>query len=150
MIGTVCEVQFGYAFIACGNRKYFCHASQMPIDEVGRRYLLPDEQVSLELTKHNDRLVAANVELCTPHEPVDLDSYFEDGHVQRICSGGACAFLLRPFGGAALLKWQNVVSYKSNAHYGVRFAPNQRWRYGIKRPADIGRPWLAVDAVELA
>lgn len=152
MIGTVRTVNFGYAFIGCSAGLIFCHASEMPPDEVGRRYLLPGEKVSFELGQYNGRKRAVNVSLCVPREPVDLDTYYEEGEVKHVRSRGEYAFVLRPFGGAVMLHWHNVQSAQSYDNGHVKFFPGQQWRYAIAPPLD-GDPdnaWLAVNAVECA
>jgi cold shock CspA family protein len=150
MIGTVCEANFGYAFISCPKGRIFCHATQMPIDEVGRRYLLPDEKVTFELGKHNGRTVASKVELCTPHEPVDIHSYLEEGQVQSVRANGGYAFISRPFGGVVMLNWRNVHRSCENRR-GIDFFPGQQWRYRIAPPINgiDTLAWLAVDAEEI-
>lgn len=151
MTGYVSEVKFGYVFISCRLGSIFCHASAMPVDEAGRRYLMLGEKISFDLDKHNGRTVAVNVELLNPREPVDLDSYCEEGTVHNVRNRGEYCFILRPFGGVAMLHWQNVRSCKSKCQYGVKFEYGQMWRYAIEPPldGDEQRAWRAVDAIEV-
>jgi cold shock CspA family protein len=152
MIGKVRTTNFGYAFIRCEDRNIFCHATQMPVDELGRKYLVPGEAVTFEIGKGPKGPMAVNVQLATPREKPDLLGYFEEGAVSKTTAHGYAAFVLRPFGGAAFLHWENVkhcFTKKENGH--VWFYPGQRWRFEIASPIGTraDEPWLAKYAVEL-
>jgi cold shock CspA family protein len=170
MQGTVKTVDFGFAFITAHGRDYFVHATEIPCDDIGRRFLLPGEAVEFDVGEHQGRTCAKNVELITPRAlDYDPKTYFEEGdvvkvHVPRVevddFDEGECprkiphgqwCYVLRPFGGSAYLHWRNVKSFQTSWEKGVKFYVGQRWRYAI-RPPYSGKEndaWAAVDAVEV-
>ena len=153
MTGTVTNSQFGYSFIQTPEgADYFCHASEMPCDEIGRRYLVPGEGVVFEPSTHNGNAVAKNVQLTTARATEDLNGHFEEGAVSKVGPRGEYCFVLRPFGGACFLHWENVQHFFSTTELGrVRFYRGQQWRWQVAPPRGTreGEPWLAVSAVEL-
>jgi cold shock CspA family protein len=96
--GYVSAVKFGYGFIQTDSKAYFVHASQMPCDDLGRRYLLPNEEVSFVVGTHNNRPCAMAVELLTPRAMATENEY-EEGSVCKIGRRGEYCFVLRPYDG---------------------------------------------------
>lgn len=172
MTGKIVKAAFGFAFIQPDTNRgpnIFCHASEMPCDDIGRRYLLPDEMVTFDIGDHQGRTVAKNVELVHPRPVADLKGYFEEGCVhkvgrQRAPEGdaeedsvfqrpiiGEWCFVHRPFGGVGYLHWQNVKSSQSSCNNRISFFVGQLWRYEIKPPrnGNDNDAWQCINAVEL-
>lgn len=120
----------------------FCHISQMPMDEVGRRYLCPREEVEFEIGEgRGGKSCAVDVELVVAREPVAIDDYWEDGQVGAVRSG--YAFVKRPYGGLAFL-------HKANVQQGsINFVVGQWWRYKVECPVNPEQSWLAMEAIEM-
>jgi cold shock CspA family protein len=168
MTGKIKAVQFGYAFIRSDDgRDMFLHASEMPCDDVGRRYVLPDEEVTFEIGEHQARPCAKAVELVHPRPPADLNGYYEEGRVHKVGRqrdigersdpdfrpgiAGEWCFVHRPFGGVAYLHWRDVKSAQSRCSHGISFYVGQLWRYEIKPPlsGNDNDPWCCTNAVEI-
>jgi cold shock CspA family protein len=151
MIGTVSTVRFGYAFIHSAGKYFFVHATQMPADDVGRRYLVSGEEVSFTVGQHNGRSVATNVELLQPRATEDLAGYYEEGQVSKVGHRGEFCYVLRPFGGCVMLHWKDVKNAQSKCEYGIKFFVGQEWRYEIAPPisGDDTDAWIAKNAVEI-
>jgi cold shock CspA family protein len=155
MVGIVLRSHLGYAFIKCESGEViFAHAAQMQTDEVGRRYLIAGEQVEFEIRK-NDKPgrhehVAANIRILSPREPAPAD-YSEEGTVDKVSRNGDFCFVLRPYGGVAMLHRDAVRQYESKSEDGSPyFFREQVWSFSISPPIiDEHRAWLATDAREL-
>jgi cold shock CspA family protein len=151
--GRVQRVEFGYAFIKGEDGiSYFAHATHMPCDEVGRRYLHSGEQVTFTPATVKGKPQAHNVQLVNPRPPVVVDGYTEEGEVKNVSAGGEYCFVLRPYGGVALLHRRNVKGCTQLTGFGEPvFVEGTRWEFGIAPPRinDDTRPWIAVNAVEL-
>lgn len=151
MNGKVNNVQFGYGFIEGDDKqKYFAHATEMPVDELGRRYLLPGEAVTFQPLIRCGNLQACGINLVTLRAPF-VGHYEEEGTVRNVAADGAYCFVLRPFGGVAMLHHRRVreCNFRDTWTNQPVFEPGQSWAFEIVRPADIARPWLAHNARQL-
>lgn len=151
MNGTVDNVQFAYAFVRGTDRlNYFVPAEQMPMDELGRRYLMPGEEVTFTPSTGDGRSgQARDIRLVTQRPPV-VGYYEEEGMVKHVAPSGEYCFVERPFGGVAMLHHRQVCGCNPHDEDDkTTFVRGQRWAFEIRRPKDITRPWLAVHARQL-
>jgi cold shock CspA family protein len=151
MRGVVKNVEFAYGFITGQDgAEYFAPAVQMPFDELGRRYLLPGEEVKfVPCMGEGRRQQAHDITLVTPRAPHE-GHYVEEGDVCKVGGDGEYAFIRRPFGGVAMLHHRRVVSCKlRDIDNRPMFEPGQWWAFEIVKPKDTARPWLANKAREM-
>ncbi len=152
MKGVVTQANVGYAFIASPGEDFFAHVSEVPTDEVGRRYLATGERIEFDAQQTGKAYrCAVNVRILSPREPVDPDSYVEEGTVDKVSRHGDFCFVLRPHGGVAMLHADSVREVESKYDDGrPYFFKGQVWSYRLTPPLkDEHRAWLAVNACEL-
>jgi hypothetical protein len=151
MQGVVKTVAFGFSFITGQDgQEYFAPAVEMPMDELGRLYLLPDEEVTFTPRKGNGTHTQAHgIKLATPRQPHG-GHYEEEGDVCKVGGDGEYAFVRRPFGGVAFLHHLRVCACKQRDSFDRPvFEVGQLWAFEIRKPKDITRPWFANDAREM-
>jgi hypothetical protein len=124
------------------NARTFVHATQIPEDNLGRRYLIVGEKIKFDIGFNggDTRTMAVNVELLSPRQDDDPAEYWEEGYVERL-KGPYGAIIKRPPGG-----W--IFLHRDNAVTRIAFEEFQVWRYRVAPPQNfaVGLNWNAVDA----
>jgi cold shock CspA family protein len=135
-------LHYNYGFINCFDGRIYATFDNLPFDEVGRKWLAAFEKVEFELRQDlRGRPFAADIEILSEREPVDILTFREVGKVSRVNAAGDFAFLERSWlGHNSFLHINNCVPDSPALEVG------QYWHYGVRRPEPGNEAWLAVEA----
>jgi hypothetical protein len=140
------SVAFNHAFVQSPFGILQVPFSSVPEDEVGRRYLLPGEEIEFEISKAGKWRKASTIRILSPREPIDRRIYREIGQIEKMFGHPEprYAFLVREFFSNVqiFLGRNEIVSDSSQA-----LRVGDWYEYGVEPPDDTQRSWQAKDAV---